>query len=83
MELKDTIEMMTSEDYKERLKAEYYQLKIRMDKLIYFLDKWDKGELSFIPDCPRAVFDDQLRGMSEYRMMLVYRLNREGIEYIY
>ncbi len=25
MELKDTIEMMNSEDYKERFKAEYYQ----------------------------------------------------------
>ena len=27
MELKETIEMMTSADYKERFKAEYYQLK--------------------------------------------------------
>lgn len=25
MELKDTVEMMTSSDYKERFKAEYYQ----------------------------------------------------------
>ena len=30
MELKDTIEMMVSVDYKERFKAEYLQLKIRM-----------------------------------------------------
>ena len=29
MEFKDTIAMMTSEDYKERFKAEYYQTKIR------------------------------------------------------
>lgn len=29
MELKDTVEMMLSADYKERFKAEYYQLKIR------------------------------------------------------
>lgn len=81
MELKDTIEMMTSEDYKERLKAEYYQVKIRMDKLIAFLEKWDKGELSFIPDCPRYAFDVQLEAMYEYRTILVYRLNKEGIEY--
>lgn len=33
MELKDTIEMMQSADYKERFKAEYYQTKIRYDKL--------------------------------------------------
>lgn len=27
MELKDTVEMMSSEDYKERFKAEYCQVK--------------------------------------------------------
>ncbi len=32
-ELKDTIEGMTSADYKERFKAEYQQVKIRYDKL--------------------------------------------------
>lgn len=32
MELKDTIEMMTSDDYKERFKAEYYQTKIRYNE---------------------------------------------------
>lgn len=39
MELKDTIEMMNSEDYKERFKAEYYQTKIRYDKLHSMLVK--------------------------------------------
>lgn len=34
MELKDTVEMMTSSDYKERFKAEYYQLKLRYNKLL-------------------------------------------------
>ena len=32
MELKDTISMMTSSDYKERFRAEYFQLKIRYDR---------------------------------------------------
>ena len=31
MELKDTVELMNSEDYKERFKAEYLQAKIRYD----------------------------------------------------
>ena len=30
MELKDTIDLMTSEDYKDRFKAEYYQTKFDM-----------------------------------------------------
>ena len=33
MELKDTIDLMISSDYKDRFKAEYYQVKIRVEKL--------------------------------------------------
>ena len=33
MELKDTVSLMQSADYKERFKAEYYQLVIRYKKL--------------------------------------------------
>ena len=29
MELRDTVEMMNSADYKERFKAEYYQVVVR------------------------------------------------------
>ena len=34
MDLKDTVEGMLSEDYKERFKAEYLQTKIRMTNFI-------------------------------------------------
>ena len=44
MELKDTATLMVSSDYKERFKAEYYQLKIRLEKLKYMLQKWGNGE---------------------------------------
>lgn len=44
MELKDTATLMVSSNYKERFKAEYYQLKIRLEKLKYMLQKWDNGE---------------------------------------
>ena len=43
MELKDTINLMQSKDYKERFKAEYYQLKIRREKLMDFLGRWNRG----------------------------------------
>lgn len=51
MELKDTIELMNSSDYKERFKAEYLQVKIRYDKLHKMLVKWDAGTLNFTPTC--------------------------------
>lgn len=38
MELKETIDMMNSAEYKERFKAEYYQLVIRKEKLEAMLE---------------------------------------------
>ena len=43
MELKDTIKLMNSDDYKDRFKAEYYQTKIRYDKLHQMLIKNEAG----------------------------------------
>lgn len=39
MELKDTIKLMNSENYQDRFKAEYLQVKIRYDKLKTMVDK--------------------------------------------
>ena len=41
MTLKDTIKLMESEDYKERFKAEYYQTKIRYNKLHEMIIKYE------------------------------------------
>lgn len=41
MELKDTVNSMLSEDYRERFIAEYWQVKIRYDRLKAFIDKID------------------------------------------
>lgn len=80
MELKDTIALMQSEDYKERFKAEYYQLKIRREKLMDFLDRWNRGALGFEPDSPFELLDKQLRAMTAYKDMLELRAQRENIE---
>ena len=51
MELKDTVEMMGSSDYKERFRAEYFQLKIRMSGLSKMLIKYKEGTLNFTHSC--------------------------------
>ena len=48
-ELKDTIELMNSEDYKERFRAEYYQTKIRYEKLHKLIIKMEAGTCDFTP----------------------------------
>lgn len=80
MVLKDTINMMTSEDYKERFKAEYYQLKVRINGLENMLKSWDEGTLNFKPTCPRKLYDDQLKAMYDYINILITRSKMEGID---
>lgn len=80
MELKDTIKMMQSEDYKERFKAEYYQNVIRYQKLRGMLEKWDKGELKFSPTCPRSTYNTQIKAMTDYIAVLEARAVMEEID---
>ena len=80
MELKDTIELMNSKDYKDRFKAEYYQLKIRYDKLDAMTVKYEAGTLDFTPDCSLELLKGQKRHMGEYIRHLRIRAEIEGIE---
>ena len=80
MELKDTIELMTSDDYAERLKAEYVQLDIRVKKLICFLGKYKAGKLAFKPKCTYETLMTQLVYMCDYRRVLEQRAKIEGID---
>lgn len=79
MELADTAEMMMSEDYKERFRAEYGQVAIRYQKLKAMLEKWDKGELNFTPTCPRSTYDLQIKAMADYISVLEARAVMEDI----
>jgi len=78
-ELNETVGCMLSPDYKDRFKAEYYQLKIRYDKLVNMCKLWDEGKLSFTPTCPRSLYYDQLEGMEIYLAVLEERAKLEDI----
>ena len=80
MKLADTVQMMVSEDYKERFKAEYYQLVVRRNALWRMLGKLDEAELDFTPVCPTSTYALQLRAMEDYLAILKARAVMEGIE---
>ena len=80
MELRDTISMMESADYKERFKAEYYQCKIRYDKLYRMIEKYKAGTLDFTPACPLPLLEDQLKTMRRYLLCLQVRAKNEGVD---
>ena len=77
--LKDTVELMTSTDYRDRFIAEYQQLVIRYKGLRNMLDKWDRGELNFKPTCPRSTYNMQIKAMADYIAVLEARAVMEGI----
>ena len=80
MELKETIEMMTSDDYKERFKAEYYQLEKRVINLTIMLNNYWEGSLQFKPNCSYDLLHEQLVYMKNYKRILEERAKIENIE---
>lgn len=90
MELKDTIKLMESEDYKERFKAEYYQTKIRYEKLKSLNNKieayryldYNKRYIMEEPkhDCPTDMLREQQQIMGNYLHILEVRAEAEQIE---
>ena len=87
--LADTVASMTSSDYKERFKAEYYQTKIRYEKLKALNTKIEaahatshrKDGVEFpLFECPTDMLRDQQRFMGEYLHILEVRAVIEGID---
>lgn len=79
MELIDTIELMTSKDYKERFKAEYNQLTIRLDKLNNTINQYHNKTLTFALSCPICLLEGQAEVMQRYKDILRLRAELEGI----
>ena len=80
MELQNTIALMESSDFKDRFKAEYYQLKIRTEKLAAMLDKYENRTLEFTPKCSIELLNTQYEFMKAYLHILQERATIEGIE---
>lgn len=88
MELKDTVALMTSDNYKDRFKAEYYQLKIRYEKLAAMLPRYEAGidvgvedkYLGFSPDTALYTLKKQAKAMRKYLYYLEKRAALEDIE---
>lgn len=83
MELKETVELMNSEDYKERFVAEYHQVKIRYEKLKNFCNKIEVetmlGKEVTKHDCPLELLREQQKYMGLYLSILEKRALIENI----
>lgn len=90
MKLSETVEMMISDDYKERFRAEYYQTKERYERLKSFNNELEAASRTSygiskrveMPkhDSPEDLLKDQQRAMGEYLHILEIRAVIENIE---
>lgn len=83
MELKETVELMNSVDYKDRFIAEYHQVKIRYEKLKNFCNKIEVetmlGKEVTKHDCPLELLREQQKYMGLYLSVLEKRALIENI----
>lgn len=79
-DLGDTVEPMLSDDYKDRFKAEYWQTKIRYEKLHKMCIKYEANTLDFEPKCKLELLNMQKMNMGMYLHTLEVRAEVEGID---
>ena len=77
--LDDTTKMMLSGDFRERFKAEYWQDKIRTERLRSMVMKYKNDKLDFTPKCSVALLASQLHHMEEKLRILEERAIVEDI----
>ena len=84
MELRETIDLMCSSNYKERFIAEYRQTKIRYEKLKNFCNKIEVetmlGKEVTKHDCPLQLLREQQKYMGLYLSILEKRALIENIK---
>lgn len=78
-ELKDTIQLMTSGNYIARFQAEYWQTRIRYEKLKRMIRQYLDRTLPFVPKCPIEVLRGQQDAMGHYLNVLEIRAMVEEI----
>lgn len=78
--LNETIDLMRSDDYRDRFIAEYAQVFIRAQKLELMLINYRNKTLDFIPTTDINTLTDQLTYMNRYILILQKRAKIESIK---
>jgi hypothetical protein len=81
-DLKNSVDYMCSDDWKQRLIAEYAQLVTRLEDLLetMYAEEWEETKLL---DCPTGILDMQVERMDAYKQILEIRAELYGINLEY
>lgn len=80
MVLDKTVDMMLSDDPKERIKAEYHQLTYRVNKLQKMIREYKNNKRDCCHKCSLDLLLWQLKAMQEYQYVLKRRCEVENIK---
>lgn len=80
--LMTSLDMMTvgPDGFKARARAEYNQLRIRMEKLRNMLNRYQSGALDFKPNCSYDLLHAQYVFMEQYKAVLEERAKIENVD---
>lgn len=81
MKLEDTVYFMLSDDWRDRMLAEWLQVKIRYERLIGFIKAADQGKTEYRSEAGRAVLKSQREMMANYMTILEWRMEDAGIDF--
>lgn len=79
-DLMDTVDLMCSDDCRERFQAEYAQLALRHETLRTYVKRHRAGLSETDLPCPIDILERQIDCMSEYQSILEQRAILEGID---
>ena len=82
-DLSYTVSPMMSDNYKLRFWAEYWQTRIRYERLHKLIIQMEAGTCDFKPDTPLELLKDQARYMGLYLHVLEVRAEIEKIHITY
>ena len=80
MKLSDTVKLMASESFRDRLMAEYWQTKIRYDKLHRYAVQCEAGTTPFASPSELEMMKKQKAAMGQYLYTLEVRAEGLGID---
>ena len=77
-DMKNSVDYMLSDDWKQRFIAEYAQLVTRIEKIIDVV--WYEESIDNAVKCPFGLLDLQVDKMTEYKQILEIRADIYGID---
>ncbi len=80
MNFEKIVELLKSEDYKERAIGEYHFVKDKYEKLHKVIIKREAGKLNFEPKCPMEQWKAQAAAMGAYLYQLEIKAALEGMD---